>query len=188
MKNFELFLAISAFILNFVAAEATDTTNTVASRSSTVTGLLSQEMSGCQIANSGELAFNNAPRLFSISDSYTTLFYFKPEESGIYIFSFSSTNYDPELLVGSFGFDCCSENDGQALGDSYSSADSTEFYLEAGVYYPMKVIGTGGRPSLEASKDGEAISISDFQWYTDNNNMASAECSSVRNEWMSNSQ
>ncbi|OWB63344.1 hypothetical protein B5S29_g4319 [[Candida] boidinii] len=178
MKNFEILLAISAFILNCFTAEATDTTNTIAVTSTTVTGFLSQEMSGCEIANSDELGFGNSPSRYSISDVYITTFYFKPEDSGIYIFSFPSTDYDPELLVGSFGFDCCSKNDGQALGDSYSSADSTEFYLEAGVYYPMKVTGTGGRPSLEASKDGEAISISDFQWYT-NNNMDSAECSSV---------
>ncbi|OWB70140.1 hypothetical protein B5S30_g5603 [[Candida] boidinii] len=155
------------------------TTSTIStSASATPTGLLSQEMTGCEISNAASLGFTKGTNMISLSNVYTTKFYFKPEVSGTYVFSFSSTNYEPKLLVGSFGFDCCSKNDEQGLGNSYSSADSKEFYLEAGVYYPMKVLGTGGRPSLAASKSGVAILISDFQWYTPDN-LDTAECSVV---------
>ncbi|OWB53119.1 hypothetical protein B5S27_g4708 [[Candida] boidinii] len=155
------------------------TTSTIStSASATPTGLLSQEMTGCEISNAASLGFTKGTNMISLSNVYTTKFYFKPEVSGTYVFIFSSTNYEPKLLVGSFGFDCCSKNDGQGLGNSYSSADSKEFYLEAGVYYPMKVLGTGGRPSLAASKSGVAILISDFQWYTPDN-LDTAECSVV---------
>ncbi|OWB70142.1 hypothetical protein B5S30_g5605 [[Candida] boidinii] len=149
----------------------------------TYTGLLSQEMTGCEISNPASLGFTKTASWSSVSNVYITKFYFMPEESGIYVFSFSSTDYEPELLVGSFGFDCCSKNDGQGLGNSYSSADSKEFYLKAGVYYPMEVLGTGGRPSLAASKDGVAILISSFQWYTPDN-LDSAEALISGNDWV----
>ncbi|OWB70143.1 hypothetical protein B5S30_g5606 [[Candida] boidinii] len=132
MKILEFVIAVSAIILQFVDAETTETTNSIAPISLKSRGLLSQEMTGCEISNAASLGFFKTKVNSNASGVYTTKFYFKPEVSGIYVFSFSSTDYEPELLVGSFGFDCCSMKDGQGLGDSYSSADSKEFYLEAG--------------------------------------------------------